>query len=171
MSVAQVYDIEASVEGGIAVALTRAGLTCFTSQDVATQQRGRPRVEVSFALGAGNQRFVTIDRTTGTALASGEATWADRRESAWDCVITLCVITEASMSAHSSYRSTVRNVMASVWNVINGTAPMTRHCFYHVRDGGSTALMMDQDIGYYRTDFTYHGKISVQADAWSALGT
>jgi len=171
MSIAQVYDFEAAVEGGVKAALVAAGLTAYTSQDALVQQRDRPRVEVSFALGAGNNRFVIVD-TSGDALAEGaEQPWLYRRESAWDCVLTLSVITEPTMSAHTAYRCALRHAMAQVWNTINGTSPMTRHTYQHIRDGGSTALMMDQDRGFFRTDFTFVGKVSVQADAWTALGS
>jgi hypothetical protein len=172
VSVAQIYDFEAAVEGGVSAALEAAGLTCYTSQDALVQQKTRPRCEVSFALGTGNQRFVIVDPSTGAAPAgvADSDLWKYRRESAWDCTITISVITEATMAAHTAYRCALRNVMAAVWIAMNGTAPMTRHCYYHVRDAGSTALMMDQDRGFFRTDFTYHGKVSVQADAWAALG-
>ena len=123
MSVAQIYDFEAAVEGGVAAALEAAGMTCYTSQDALTQQRARPRCEVSFTLGAGNNRFVAVDDTGATTSVS-EPMWNYRRESAWDCTITISVITEALMSAHTAYRCKVRHAMASVWRTMNGTAPM-----------------------------------------------
>lgn len=171
MSVAQIYDFEAAVEGGIVAALTAAGIISYSSQDALLQQKPRPRVEVCFTLGSGGQRYVVIDPTTGAAIPDGTANAEIyMRESAWDCTITMSLITAANMADHTSYRATIRNKMAHIWILINGTEPMTRHRFRMVRDGGSSALMMDQGRGFFKTDFTYHGKLTIQADAWPALG-
>ena len=167
MSATAIYDFEGVLEGATVASLTAAGITAFSSQDDQVQQKERPYVAVSVALGAGNQQFLQVDPATG--LPPAEPHWKYRRERSWDVTVTLCLITNPTIAEHTAARCKLRNVMASLWLTINGTAPMTRHQFEWKRDGGSTALQMSQDRDHYRTDFTFYGIISVQADAWTAL--
>jgi len=171
VSVNAVYDFEGAMEGACKLVFTDESMTCYTPQDSITQQRSYPRIEATFALGVGGQRFVLIDPTTGEAPAGveGRDLWKYRRESAWDGTLTLQLITAADIAAHTAYRCKLRNKIAALEVLINGTAPMDNHYFSLTRDGGSTATMMAQDKSYMRTDFTFYGKISVQADAWAKL--
>jgi hypothetical protein len=172
MSVAQIYDFEGAVEPAIKAVLVAMGLAAFTSQDEIDFQKDRPRVEVQFTLGAGQNRWVAINSATGLPVAalSPQETWNQRRESAWACTITFSAITAADIAEHSAYRAVIRNALATLWvriNEVNGL--MTRHHLYMSSDGGNSSLQMAQDKAMFKTDFTFNGKISVQADAWPAL--
>lgn len=171
MSARDIYDIESAVENGIASVFSDAEVKCYTPLDSLTMQRERPHIEAMCVIGAGNQRFVVIDPDTGEAISqSSDESWKYRRESAWDCTINLSLITDADITLHRDFMSSVRNILHSLWLGINNTTTMQRHCFYFVRDGGASPLMMDQDKGYFRTDFNFQGKVSIQADAWPRLG-
>jgi hypothetical protein len=171
MSVAQIYDFEGQVEPAIKAVLVAMRLAAFTSQDEIDFQKDRPRVEIQFTLGAGQNRWVIIDPVTGMPPAASPAeAWNYRRESAWACTITFSAITAANITEHSAYRVAVRNALASIWiriNEVNGL--MARHFLTMSSDGGNTSLQMAQDKAMFKTDFNFNGKISVQADAWPAL--
>lgn len=173
MSVADIYDLEKAVETAAKAVLVAAGLNAYTTQDTPNFEKDRPRVEIEFTQGAGLNRWVVIDPDTGAAPTGMQPAELDlyRRESAWACSIIFSAITEADISQHAEYKVKVRNALASLWIKINEAAGMTRHAIRMTSDGGSSALQAATDKSFYLTDFTFNGKIAVQADAWPALVT
>jgi hypothetical protein len=174
MSVADIYDFEGQVEPAVKAVLVAMGLAAFTTQDEIDFTKDRPRVEVMFTLGAGQNRWAIINPETGlepTGTTAQDA-WNYRRESAWACSITIQAITDADIAAHSIYRAKARNALAGLWVCINEVNDlMTRHFLTMSSDGGNSSIQMDQEHGMFKTDFHFNGKISVQADAWPALAT
>ena len=160
MSYRDIYDFERAVETGLKAAFTAQEILAWTSQDALVQQRPRPHVVCEFILGGGEQRYYATSNS-----------YSRRRESAWGCTINLSLITDAEIELHSDYRAKVRSIMAQIWVDVNASDSMTRHNLQIMRENGASQLIVNSDGGYFRTDFSYAGKISVQADAWAALNT
>lgn len=173
MSVADIYDLEKAVETAAKTVLEAAGLKAYTTQDTPNFEKDRPRVEIEFTQGTGANRWSLIDPATGAAPTGKTPTELDlyRRESAWNCTITFSAITEADITQHAEYKVKVRNALAALWLSINEATGMTRHYLRMTSDGGASQLQAATDKSFYLTDFTFNGKLSVQADAWPALVT
>jgi hypothetical protein len=172
MGYSAIYDFESVVETAIKAVFTAASLTCVTSQDPPQLQTARPYVIAEFQLGNGEQRFVVIDPATGLSpVAPTLPLWKYRRESAWSCTIRFSLITDADIAAHGAFRAQVRGLLGQLGLAINDSTILPHHYLEITREGGSGSLMAHATEGYFRTDMTYSGKISVQADAWTALVT
>lgn len=172
MSYREIYDFENVVETAIKNAAAAVGLKCVTSQDPPQLQTERPYLIAEFQLGNGEQRFVVIDPATGAAPTDPtQPLWKYRRESAWACTIRLALITNADIAQHGDYRAQVRSLLGQIGLVINTATVLPHHYLELVRENGTGSLMAHASEGYFRTDFTFSAKLSVQADAWAALVT
>jgi hypothetical protein len=179
MSVKDIYDFEGVVESAAQSVLQELGLTAATTLDLPQFQKDRPRVEIKFVLGRGNNRFVYIDPTTGVNAAvdpsvaagkTGKDLYTMRRESAWDFELYLYAISEFDIVKHIEYRTQVRAVAAIFWTLMN-MVKLTRHSIELNEDQGNSEPTVAPDKSYIKTQLRFSGKISVQADAWPALVT
>ena len=178
MSVEQIYDFEGIVETAAQVVLKGMDLASYTTQDDPAFQKTRPRVEIKYTHGPGQGRFATIvngtnlaiDPTPGSGMTPEQKFYA-RRESAWQFGIRFDLITSVDIGAHTKYRALVRNSLAQLWLTINGTDPMTRHSVQMSKDNGSSPVMVSPQDGMMKTEMSFDGTISIQADAWGALIT
>ena len=179
MAISDIYAMEQIVEPALASILgtiTAGGIQAFSSQDPTQFQKIIPRVEIQFNVGAGQNRFVIVDPSSGAyptdppavaALQGNQLMNRYRRESAWACSCQFALITAANITDHNAYRAMVRASLASLNVFVNEALP--RHELVFTGDGGNTPMQMSEDKAYFKTDFVFNGKISVQADAWTAL--
>ena len=171
-----IYDLENAAENACAMVVKSFSLNAFSSQDAPQFQKIRPRAEIFFQKGIGLSRFVVLDPATslpwdgsaGSTPPSQAEMFYRRRESAWNCVIRFDLITEADITIHGKYRFQLRGILAVLWQMVNGVY-LTNHKLEMEQDGGDSPILVAPDKGYFKTSMTFRGKISVQANAWSAL--
>lgn len=173
MSAKDLYDFEGILETAAQGVLQDLGLTAATTQDAPLFQKKRPRVEIVYKHGAGLGRFVVIidgkmaTPETAAGLTPKERFYA-RRESAWLFSLKFQLLTAAQIAVHAEYRAEVRAALAQFWLLINGTR-LPRHTVQLTKDNGSSDVLVAPEEGIYRTDMSFEGAISIQADAWAAL--
>ena len=170
-----IYDFEAIVEPAVEAVLNSVGIATRSAQSDPENQKPRPRLEVKYVHGSGMSRWVVIvdgqnvQQTPSAADGiSPKSLWQFRRESAWACAIKFTLVTPADPKIHADYRSKFRAQQSNLWVQLNGLA-LTRHTLNLISDGGSGPQLVSDDKAYYRTDFTFNGTISVNADAWAVL--
>ena len=163
MSVQDVYDIEGDIEAAVSGVLNDAEVTGLTPQDDPTLQKARPRAEVEAILGAGKDAH--MHDLSAEADADMELV-----EDAWNITLQVAVITDAEIEVHTSYRSTVRHLMATLPKRINGITLLNHVAHGPVLHAGSSP-MLKSDEGYYVTYSSFNFTISVQSDAWAKLNT
>jgi hypothetical protein len=176
MSASEIYDFEGIVEPAAAAVLAGLNLTAFTTQGTPDFQKDRPRVEIKLTMGPGLSRFVIVingvNGLVDPSILAGltqQQIMSYRRESVWQFTLQFHLLTANDIAAHAAYRAQVRNVLAQFWSLINGVAPMTRHAIQMTSDNGSSPILVSPERGMMKTEMSFDGTISVQADAWSAL--
>ena len=176
MSARDIYDFEGITETAAQQVLAGLQVTAATTQDAPKFQKARPRVEIKYTHGPGLGRFAVVingvnlalDASAGLGLSPAQLFYA-RRESAWQFRLQFNLLTAAQIEVHTSYRATVRSALAQFWWLINGVAPMTRHSVQLAKDNGSSPILIAPEEGLMKTEMSFDGTISVQADAWGAL--
>jgi hypothetical protein len=181
MSAALVYDFESIVETAAKAVLTSLETKSFTTTDKPDFQKDRPRVEIKFTLGADLQQFavvlpdadgnlvnIAVDPTVAVGVSQQDLFYA-RRESAWAFNLRFDLLTGMDLAQHIEYRAEVRCALARFWRLINGAPGMTRHCVQLAKGGGGSPILVSPETGIMKTEMSFSGTISVQADAWSAL--
>lgn len=173
MPIATVYDFESAIEPAIKTILEAQSLTCLTSRDALTFEKAVPRVEIVYLHGPGLKKWADLQTLIDAGLVPVGLTpnqyWQMRRESAWQSQLNLNAITKADVAVHANYRAKVRAVLASCWQFINGFS-ITTHMLNFDNEGGNSPIYKPQD-GFFGTTISYPVKVSVQADAWSALSS
>lgn len=173
MPIADIYDFEIVIEPAIKALLVAAGLSCITSRDTPTLQKSVPRVELSYLHGPGLNRFANLQSLIDAEIIPSGLTplqyWQMRRESAWQSQINLELVTAANLAQIALYVSQVRGVLASCWQFINGITIDTLFLQFD-REPANGPVYTPQD-GYYGVKMAQSVKVSVQADAWSALSS
>jgi hypothetical protein len=173
VSAADIYDFEGIAETAAKNVLTGMEIKAFTTRDKPDFQKDRPRVEIKFTLGAGLQRFMPVVNgamaTPATPNVTPTVLFYLRRESAWGFRMQFDLLTRDDIGAHADYRAQVRGALAQLWQLINGTAPMTRHAIQLGKDNGSSPVLIAPESGIMKTEMSFDGSIAVQANAWPAL--
>ena len=173
MSAKDIYDFEGISETAAKQVLASMEIQAFTTRDKPDFQRDRPRVEIKFTLGAGLQRFMPVVNgaiaTPTTPNVSPTILFYCRRESAWGFRMQFDLLTGIDIEGHADYRAQVRSALAQLWQLVNGVPPMTRHCMQLLKDNGSSPVLVAPESGMMKTEMSFDGTISVQANAWGAL--
>lgn len=173
MSVEQIYDIEGIVETAGKKVLEALGLKAFTTRDAPDFKKDRPRIELKLTLGQGCNRFTPIYEgqvvTAATPNMTPSLVFFCRRETAWYFKLQFVLLTRDNMEVHAAYRAAARNALAQFWLLINGAPPLTRHCIQMDRDNGSSEIEVSPEHGLMKTEMSFDGTVSIQADAWPAL--
>lgn len=129
-------------------------VTNFTAFDF---QKDRPRAEITFLLGMGNQRYFPLSDT-------------DARESAWKGTFIIDCLTAAENLIHAAFVVKVRSLMHRIIPLINEVKPTMQ---YHrvkdwIRDGG-TSVVSKPEEDYYQSTLTFDIDFSIQSDGWALL--
>ncbi len=173
MPIADVYDFEIVIEPAIKALLVAQGLACITSRDTPTLQKSVPRVEVSYSHGLGLNKFAPLQPLIDAGIIPAGLTplqyWQMRRESAWQSQINLELITKADLGQLTLYVTQVRAILANCWQFINGISVQT--LFLQFDKEPTNGPVYSPQEGYYGVKMAQPIKVSVQADAWSALSS
>jgi hypothetical protein len=164
----QVYDFETVIPVAFANALTSQGLVAITPLSDPKFQNLRPRTEVTFKLGGA----VTPLRIAPSTVPDGWPILAGRN-SAWTGEVTFHAITDAAPPGklvHSEYRATVRNVLATIFTVVNNGTNLPYHSINSLVESSTTHGVRTND-GFEQSSITYHTDFSLNAAAWPFLAS
>ncbi len=128
--------------------------TQFTPFDF---QKDRPRAEIIFIPGIGNQIFYPISDTVA-------------RESAWKGNYIIDCITAAENLIHAAFVVKVRSIMHGIGEAVNEVKPTME--FHRIkpwfRDAG-TSVVSKPEEDYYQSTLSFEIDYSIQSDGWALL--
>jgi hypothetical protein len=163
-SIETLYDFEAAIETGfknLFLAELEAVAVVTTSDKAATFSEHRPRIELECTVGgeAGHHRpalpYYRADAFTAQLIVT---------------VVSNTRPDEVGTSEHSSFRASVRNLMAKAPTLLKANRDaandmMPHHAVHDLVHSGSTPSYETED-GYFATSIQYDLKFGIQTDAW-----
>jgi hypothetical protein len=175
---AAVYDFQGVMEVALKSLFTAREVKAFTSQFIVSTgndaedealieqgyeildfQRDRPRVEITFTPGAGQDQFAA------KIIAGVEMPV----ETSWSGQFKVDVITAPDIRVHKAFVIAVRFLLHTQLQSINGSEYLPLHRIQPFAMDAGTSPQMKTDQGDFQTTLLFDIQFSIQDDAWDLL--
>lgn len=158
-NIAKIFDFEEIMAEAFASVVQYVGIPVVTQDTITQLQTPRPRIEVLFKVGPGQQQYT---RENGT-----------QRETAWRGTVSWHIVTnnsEDNKKVHQQYCSLLRYLMPKFNALLNGSVLPLHKVNNPIRDEGTSLTITTQD-GYWTTAVNWGIDFSVNVNAWTLLTT
>lgn len=175
---AAVYDFQGIMEVALKSLFIEREIKAFTSQyvvstgddaqdaelveqgfEILDYQKDRPRVEITFMPGAGQDQFAA------KIIAGFEMPV----ETSWSGQFKLDVITAPDIRVHKGFVIAVRFLMHTQLQSVNGSEYLPLHRIQSFAMDAGTSPQMKTDQGDFQTTVLFDIQFSIQDDAWDLL--
>jgi len=155
----QIYDIETAIEAAFKTLFEEELFATYVTNDAASFQKERPRVELMFALGGETGHHSTASDYYRPDAFSGS--------------LAVAIITPADdqgTAQHAQYRARVRNLMAKCRTRFRSDseaddALLPYHTIMDVVESGTAPAYAPED-GHYISRINYELKTNIRPAAW-----